>query len=354
MLAYILALAVALGSVALYLAAFFLPEIHKKNDLIWSGVGLFYALVLWVCAGRIGGGLLLGQIAGVALLGWFAWETLTLRRELLPADQQTKIPNKEKLQEQISKLPLPAPVQKVVGKLTNGEGGAAIADSKGAVQEQISKIDLSGITEKVKELFNQAKDRVQELIGKTQQPKVQPPVAKSPPPPAPKAPAPPPPTPTRPVTAEEEEEEFLQEEEEEPQAEATPVAPPEPAPAPAVEEPKVDAAPPVTPEPSPPPAEEPQAEAPPVVIPEPTPAPPNEEPQAEAVPVVTPEPLPTTTKQSEIAEEDSSPENEAALQTPNAAQVEEAIAEAENKAETEVDPDNVHPEPEVQQHPNDD
>jgi hypothetical protein len=275
MLAYILALAVALGSVALYLAAFFLPEIHKKNDLIWSGVGLFYALVLWVCAGRIGGGLLLGQIAGVALLGWFAWETLTLRRELLPADQQTKIPNKERLQEQLSSLPLPAPIQKIVGKLTNGEGGAAIADSKGAVQEQISKIDLSGITEKVKELFNQAKDRVQELIGKAQQPKAQPPVAKSPPPPPPKAPTPPAP----PV--------------EEPKAEAAPVAPPEPTPAPLVEEPKAEG-------------------------------------------------------------EDAPTENEAALQTPDQQQVDKAIEEAEDKSETPIEPEQPHPETEVQRHPEDD
>ncbi|MBW4623549.1 MAG: hypothetical protein KME17_29845 [Cyanosarcina radialis HA8281-LM2] len=348
MLAYILALAVALGSVALYLAAFFLPEIHKKNDLIWSGVGLFYALVLWVCAGRIGGGLLLGQIAGVALLGWFAWETLTLRRELLPADQQTKIPSKEQFQEQLSKLPLPAPIQQAVGKLTKGEGKAAIADSKGAVQEQISKIDLSGITDKLKELYNQAKDRVQELIGKAQQPKVQPPVAKSPPPPAPKPPAPPA-TPAPPPVVEEEEEEFIEEdEEEEPQAVAAPVVTPEPTPAPSAEEPQAEAPPVATPEPTPaPPAEEPQAEAPPVVTPEPTPAPPAEEPQAEAPPVVTPEPLPTTTKESEIAEEDS-------LQPPNAQQVEEVIAEAEKNAETPVEPEQVHPEPEVQQHPVDD
>ena len=41
MLAYVLALAVGLGSIAIYLAAFFFPEIHRKNDFILSGVGLF-------------------------------------------------------------------------------------------------------------------------------------------------------------------------------------------------------------------------------------------------------------------------------------------------------------------------
>lgn len=92
MLAYILALAVGLGSFSIYMAAFFFPEVHRKSDFTWSGVGLFYALILWTCAGRITGALLLGQMAGVALLGWFAWETLTLRRLVTPVAQQTPIP----------------------------------------------------------------------------------------------------------------------------------------------------------------------------------------------------------------------------------------------------------------------
>ncbi|MBC6435332.1 hypothetical protein FM036_37345 [Nostoc sp. HG1] len=92
MLAYILALAVGLGSFSIYMAAFFFPEVHRKSDFTWSGVGLFYALILWACAGRITGALLLGQMAGVAMLGWFAWETLTLRRLVTPIAQQTPIP----------------------------------------------------------------------------------------------------------------------------------------------------------------------------------------------------------------------------------------------------------------------
>lgn len=91
MLAHILAIAVALGSFIFYIAAFFFPEIHRPRDLVWSGVGLFYALVLWVCAGRITGGVLLGQTASVALLGWLGWQTLTLRRMKTPVLDQTEV-----------------------------------------------------------------------------------------------------------------------------------------------------------------------------------------------------------------------------------------------------------------------
>jgi hypothetical protein len=111
MLAYILALAVGIGSLAIYLAAFFFPEIHRKNDFIWSGIGLFYALVLWVFSPRITGGLLLGHIASVALLWWFGWQTLTLRRQVTPQVQQTPVPSTEavqtSIQEQVNKLSLP-------------------------------------------------------------------------------------------------------------------------------------------------------------------------------------------------------------------------------------------------------
>ena len=79
MLTYLLAIAIGLASVGLYATTFALPEVSRKNDLIWSGVGLFYALVLWVCAGRITGGVLLGQMASVALIGWLGWQTIESR-----------------------------------------------------------------------------------------------------------------------------------------------------------------------------------------------------------------------------------------------------------------------------------
>ncbi|MEB3357188.1 MAG: Ycf66 family protein [Synechococcales bacterium] len=89
MLAYLLALLVGMGSFALYMSAFFFPEIYRRYDLVWSGIGMFYALVLWICAGQLHGAVLLGQIAVVSLTGWFLWQNLELRRSLTPPDQRT-------------------------------------------------------------------------------------------------------------------------------------------------------------------------------------------------------------------------------------------------------------------------
>ena len=93
MLAYILAVLVGMGSVGLYLAAFFFPEIHRKQDFIWSGVGCFYALFLWIYAHQVTGGILVGQTTSVILLGWFGWQTVQLRRQLAPIDRATAIAN---------------------------------------------------------------------------------------------------------------------------------------------------------------------------------------------------------------------------------------------------------------------
>ena len=91
MLAYVLSIVIAIGSFSFYMAAFFVPEIHRRQDFVWSGVGMFYALVLWFCAGRITGAVLLGQVASVALLGWLGWQTLKLRRELTPELVRTPV-----------------------------------------------------------------------------------------------------------------------------------------------------------------------------------------------------------------------------------------------------------------------
>ncbi|NJR39487.1 MAG: hypothetical protein HC781_12555 [Leptolyngbyaceae cyanobacterium CSU_1_4] len=93
MLSYLLALIVGLGSLGLYLAAFLFQEVHRKYDLIWSGVGLFYALVLWVCARQITGGVLLGQLAAVSLVGWLGWQVMEMRWEQIPEQQRVALPN---------------------------------------------------------------------------------------------------------------------------------------------------------------------------------------------------------------------------------------------------------------------
>lgn len=115
MLAYVLACVVGLGSLSIYLAAFFFPEVHRKNDFIWSGLGFFYALVLWVYAERLRGGILLGQIASAALLIGLGWQMLKLRQQLTPSKQhalpdatvQAKIGGiTSNLQSRLAKLPI--------------------------------------------------------------------------------------------------------------------------------------------------------------------------------------------------------------------------------------------------------
>lgn len=87
MLAHILAIAVGLSSLVLFLTAFSMTEIHEKNDFLWSGVGLFYALVLWFCASRITGSVLLGQVAAVTLVLSFNWQNIKLRKAIANPNQ---------------------------------------------------------------------------------------------------------------------------------------------------------------------------------------------------------------------------------------------------------------------------
>jgi hypothetical protein len=154
MLAYLLALVVGFGSLAIYLAAFFFPEIHRKNDFIWSGVGLFYALVLWIFAPRITGGLLLGHVASVALLVWFGWQTLSLRRQLTPEVQQTPIPSPElvkvSIQEQVSKFSFQEKLGQLPALIANVVSGV-----KGKVQQTVSKKPAAPTEKPVVEIIDQ-------------------------------------------------------------------------------------------------------------------------------------------------------------------------------------------------------
>jgi hypothetical protein len=98
MLSYALAIAVALSSLVLFLTAFLMSDIHRRDDFLWSGVGLFYALVLWFCARNITGAVLLGQAFASVLLVSFVWQTLKLRKAIANPAQAAAIDNFSLLQ----------------------------------------------------------------------------------------------------------------------------------------------------------------------------------------------------------------------------------------------------------------
>ncbi len=91
MLANVLSLLLGLGSVTFYLAGFFYPESHRRSDVVWSGLGTLYALVLWFWAEQITGIVLLAQVAVLALVLGLGWQLLTVRREKTPVYQQTPV-----------------------------------------------------------------------------------------------------------------------------------------------------------------------------------------------------------------------------------------------------------------------
>jgi hypothetical protein len=148
MLAYFIALVVAFGSLAIYLSAFFFPEIHRQNDFIWSGVGLFYALVLWIFAPGITGGLLLGHIASVALLVWFVAETLSLRRQLAPEGQQTPLPSPELIkisfQEQMSKFSVKEKFRQLSAFI-----GSVFSGAKGKLPQTVNQQPVIKTTQEI-------------------------------------------------------------------------------------------------------------------------------------------------------------------------------------------------------------
>ena len=98
MLSYALAIAVAISSLVLFSTAFLMSDLHRQDDFLWSGVGLFYALVLWYCAKNITGAVLLGQFAATALLVSYNWQTLKLRKAIANPAKAAEINNFSVLQ----------------------------------------------------------------------------------------------------------------------------------------------------------------------------------------------------------------------------------------------------------------
>ncbi len=93
MLSYALAIAVATSSLVLFSTAFLMSDIHRKDDFLWSGVGLLYALVLWYCAQNITGAVLLGQAAATVLIVSFNWQTINLRKAIANPAKAAEIGN---------------------------------------------------------------------------------------------------------------------------------------------------------------------------------------------------------------------------------------------------------------------
>jgi hypothetical protein len=184
MLAYILAVAIGAGSIGLFLTAFIAPKIHRKDDFLWTGLGLFYALVLWVCAARFTGGILLGQTAAVLLLLSFGWQTVKLRGAVVNPEKLAELAEfsvtesiknlfKEKPKATITpitpanSMPPASEFTKTVAEAvetvkenTTEAVVAAKEETTAAVENTIEKI-----TDKAEELKEKAKDSVAEVIN---------------------------------------------------------------------------------------------------------------------------------------------------------------------------------------------
>ncbi len=149
MLTYLLAWAMAFGSLGLYLTAFFFPELHRKNDLILSGAGLFFALTLFVYAERLRGGLLLGETAAVALILWFGWQSLKYRRELTDPKLKTDDSKAQDLWQAIKSV-LPGqkttedgiPTNKIAGQISDWVSRVDLEKLKGQFQGVLKKVPL--------------------------------------------------------------------------------------------------------------------------------------------------------------------------------------------------------------------
>ncbi len=148
MLTYLLAFAIALASSGLYAMSFFLPAFKRERDLIWSGVGLFYALVLWICAGQVRGGLLLGQMASVALLGWLGWQAFESRWAGLSAADRDQARVLTEIKSKLSNIDF--------GKL--GDQAKDLANK--------AKDSASTLTDKAKDVAGNVADKAKDVSDK--------------------------------------------------------------------------------------------------------------------------------------------------------------------------------------------
>jgi hypothetical protein len=151
MLTYLLADVVAIASIGLFVAgAFLLPSFKRDSDVIWGGVGLFYALVLFACAGQVRGGLLLGQIAGVSLMGWLGWQAFRLRWQDVPRDEKQKVQGVTNLVEKVKGID--------VSNLKLDKLGDQAKGLMGKAKDAAASVDMGKLGDQAKGLADKAKD----------------------------------------------------------------------------------------------------------------------------------------------------------------------------------------------------
>jgi hypothetical protein len=157
MLTYLLAFAVAIASIGLYAITFFLPAFKREQDLIWSGVGLFYALVLWACAGQVRGGLLLGQMASVGLIGWLGWQAFGARWAGLSQADKEQAKVLTEIKSKLSSINLDQLGSQAKGLADKAKGAAkSVADKTG---------DAKGLVDKAKEAAQSVADKTKDASG---------------------------------------------------------------------------------------------------------------------------------------------------------------------------------------------
>lgn len=146
MLHSLLAWTMGLGSLGLFASGFFLPEIRRKNDLIWSGIGLFYALVMTVDSGRLRGGMILEELASVILIVWFALQILKQRRRSAPPEKLTPLPNSMETWTTFLK--------EGWGRLQKSFSDPDALEALFAEEDEDSLIDISKLSATITGLFN--------------------------------------------------------------------------------------------------------------------------------------------------------------------------------------------------------
>ncbi|MGL4881424.1 MAG: Ycf66 family protein [Waterburya sp.] len=138
MLSYALAIAVALSSLVLFSTAFVMSDIHRQDDFLWSGIGLFYALVLWFCARNITGAVLLGQAAAASLLVSYNWQTLKLRKAIVNPSKASTTNNFSVLQKVSGLLKRNQPQPQVTTTSTATTTSDKLTEENIAIPEQTS------------------------------------------------------------------------------------------------------------------------------------------------------------------------------------------------------------------------